>query len=117
MSKPIPAELLSVGTELLRGEIVDTNAGYIAAQLPLVGIELQRMSTCGDNLGYLRDVLQQALERATLIITSGGLGPTEDDLTREAIAATLDETLTIDPALEKNLRMMFSRSGTGNAAA
>ncbi|MDO9333830.1 MAG: CinA family nicotinamide mononucleotide deamidase-related protein [Dehalococcoidales bacterium] len=111
MSTPIPAELLSVGTELLRGEIVDTNAGYIAAQLPLLGIELQRMSTCGDNLDYLRDVLQQALGRATVVITSGGLGPTEDDLTREAIAATLGETLTIDPELEKNLRMMFSRSG------
>ena len=111
MSTPIPAELLSVGTELLRGEIVDTNAVYIAAQLPLLGIELQRMSTCGDNLNYLRDVLQQSLGRATVVITSGGLGPTEDDLTREAIAATLGETLTIDPELEKNLRMMFSRSG------
>jgi nicotinamide-nucleotide amidase len=111
MSTPIPAELLSVGTELLRGEIVDTNAVYIAAQLPLLGIELQRMSTCGDNLSYLRDVLQQSLGRATVVITSGGLGPTEDDLTREAIAATLGETLTIDPELEKNLRMMFSRSG------
>jgi nicotinamide-nucleotide amidase len=69
------------------------------------------MSTCGDNLSYLRDVLQQSLGRATVVITSGGLGPTEDDLTREAIAATLGETLTIDPELEKNLRMMFSRSG------
>jgi nicotinamide-nucleotide amidase len=111
MITTIPAELLSVGTELLRGEIVDTNASYIAAQLPLFGIELQRMNTIGDNLHYLRDVLQQTLGRATLVITSGGLGPTEDDLTREAIAAALGETLTIDPELEKNLRMMFSRSG------
>ncbi|HEX9896757.1 MAG TPA: competence/damage-inducible protein A [Dehalococcoidales bacterium] len=111
MSTPIPAELLSVGTELLRGEITDTNAGYIAAQLPMLGIELQRMNTVGDNIDRLCDVLRQALERATLIITSGGLGPTEDDLTREAIATTLGETLTIDPELEKNLRAMFSRSG------
>jgi len=111
MSTPITAELLSIGTELLRGEIVDTNASYIATQLPLLGIELQRMTTVGDNLDQLCKILRQALERADVIITSGGLGPTEDDLTREAIAATLDETLTIDHELEKNLRLMFSRSG------
>lgn len=111
MNKPITAELISIGTELLRGEIVDTNASYIATQLPLLGIELQRMTTAGDNLDQLGKILSQALERSDVIVTSGGLGPTEDDLTREAIAATLVETLTIDPELEKNLRMMFSRSG------
>jgi nicotinamide-nucleotide amidase len=111
MSTPILAELLSIGTELLRGEIIDTNASYLAAQLPMLGIELQRMNTVGDSIDRLCDVLRQALGRTTVIITSGGLGPTEDDLTRETIAATLGETLTIDPELEKNLRTMFSRSG------
>jgi len=111
MNKPVTAELLSIGTELLRGEIVDTNAGYFASQLPLLGIELQRITTVGDNLEQLSEILRQALKRADIIIASGGLGPTQDDLTREAIAVTLDEKLTIDTELEKNLRMMFSRSG------
>jgi nicotinamide-nucleotide amidase len=111
MNKPFIAELLSIGTELLRGEIVDTNATYFASQLPLLGIELQRITTVGDDLEQLSEILRQALKRADVIITSGGLGPTEDDLTREAIAATLGETLAIDTELEKNLRQMFSRSG------
>lgn len=111
MNTPIAAELLSVGTELLRGEIVDTNAAFIASQLPLLGFELQRLTTTGDNLEYLSDVLKQALSRATLVIASGGLGPTQDDLTREAIAATLGENVTVDPELEKNLRAMFTRFG------
>jgi nicotinamide-nucleotide amidase len=111
MNTPVPAELLSVGTELLRGEIVDTNAAFIASQLPLLGVELRRTTTAGDNLEELSGIIRQALSRATLIITSGGLGPTQDDLTREAIAATLSETVSIDPELEKNLRAMFSRFG------
>lgn len=111
MSAPLKAELISIGTELLRGEIVDTNASYIATQLPLLGIELQRITTAGDDIDQLCEVLHQALERADIVVTSGGLGPTEDDLTREAIAATLGETLAIDAELENNLRIMFTRSG------
>lgn len=105
------AELIAVGTEILRGEIVDTNSGFIATQLPLLGIEVRRMTTAGDDLDHLCDILRQAMERSELIIMSGGLGPTEDDLTREAIAMTLGETLSIDPELEKNLHTLFSRSG------
>jgi len=111
MNTPIPAELLSVGTELLRGEIVDTNAAFIASQLPLLGFELQRLTTAGDNLDYLSDVLKQAMGRATLVIASGGLGPTQDDLTREAIAAAIGEKVAVDPELERNLRGMFTRMG------
>jgi nicotinamide-nucleotide amidase len=111
MNKPVKAEIISVGTELLRGEITDTNAGYIASQLPLVGIELQRMTTAGDDMKTLCQVLRQALKRSTLVITSGGLGPTEDDLTREAIALALDEKLFVDPTLETQLRAMFTRLG------
>ncbi|MDP2920177.1 MAG: CinA family nicotinamide mononucleotide deamidase-related protein [Dehalococcoidia bacterium] len=111
MNLPVPAELISVGTELLRGEITDTNAAFLASQLPLYGIALNRITTAGDNLEELNGIVRQALSRATLVITSGGLGPTQDDLTREAIAATLGETVAIDPELEKNLRAMFSRFG------
>ena len=89
MKKTIKAEIISIGTELLRGEITDTNAVYIASQLPLIGIELQRMTTSGDDIKKLAQVLRQSLKRASVVITTGGLGPTQDDLTREAIAMVL----------------------------
>jgi nicotinamide-nucleotide amidase len=111
MSKPIKAEIISIGTELLRGEITDTNAGYLASQLPLAGIELKRMTTAGDDIKLLCQVLRQALKRADLVITSGGLGPTEDDLTREAVASVLEEQLFVDPSLESQLKAIFARTG------
>jgi len=111
MSNQNKAEIISIGTELLRGEIVDTNTSYLASQLPFLGIELQRVTTVGDDRDQLFQVLTQALDRSTLIITSGGLGPTEDDLTRECIAAVLDEEITVDPELETQLRVLFERMG------
>jgi len=109
MNRAVKAEIISIGTEILRGEIVDTNATYIASQLPLVGIELHRMNTAGDDIKTLCQVLRQALKRSTLVITSGGLGPTQDDLTREAIALVLKEKLFVDPVLETQLSNMFKR--------
>ena len=111
MNKPVQAEIISIGTELLRGEITDTNAVYIASQLPLVGIELQKMTTSGDDVKALAGVLRQSLKRSSVVITTGGLGPTQDDLTREAIALVLDEKLFIDPNLETELRANFTRWG------
>ena len=105
------AELISVGTELLRGEITDTNAGYLAAELPLLGIELHRMSTVADDREQLCQLLRRAMSRSDLIITGGGLGPTEDDLTREGIADVVGEEPSVDPELEKQLRAMFARMG------
>lgn len=117
MKKTIKAEIISIGTELLRGEITDTNAGYIASQLPLVGIELRRMTTADDDIKRLSQVLRNALKSASIVITTGGLGPTQDDLTREAIAQVLDESLFIDPGLERYLREIFSRMGRDMPAA
>jgi len=111
MSNQNQAEIISIGTELLRGEIIDTNTSYLASQLPFLGIELQRVTTVGDDRDQLFQVLTQALERSALIITSGGLGPTEDDLTRECIASVLDEEITVDPELETQLRVIFERMG------
>jgi nicotinamide-nucleotide amidase len=111
MSNRYLAELISVGTELLRGEIIDTNAGYLASELPLLGIELHSMSTAADDREQLCQLLRQALERSDLVITGGGLGPTEDDLTRDCIAAVLNEEMTVDPELEQQLRARFSRMG------
>ena len=111
MDKQKRAEIISIGTEILMGEITDTNAGYIASQLPLLGFSVQQVTTAGDNEEQLCQVLRQAVERSTLVITSGGLGPTEDDLTRECIAATLGEEPAIDAELEEQLRARFGRMG------
>src|SRR3989442_1383606 len=105
------AEILSIGTELLLGQIVDTNAAYLAGRLALLGIDCLHKQTVGDNLGRATDAFRLALSRTDLVVATGGLGPTEDDLTREAIAAALDETPTIDPALEAELRDWFAGRG------
>ncbi len=105
------AELISIGTELLLGEIVDTNAQYIGSRLPALGIDLYYISKVGDNLGRLGEVIERAWGRSDLVLTTGGLGPTEDDLTREAIAQAMGEELRVDPQLEGELRQFFERRG------
>lgn len=103
------AEIISVGTELLLGELTDTNAPFLASQLPLLGIDLYWISQVGDNQARLVEVLKRAWQRSDLILITGGLGPTEDDLTREAIAELLEEKLKVVPALERELRELFAR--------
>jgi nicotinamide-nucleotide amidase len=105
------AEILSVGTELLLGHITDTNATYLAQQLAGLGIDLLYVSTIGDNLGRLTEAVRRGHERSDLVVTTGGLGPTEDDLTREAIAATLGETPTVDEEYVVKLRDFFASRG------
>ena len=109
LPSPMKAEVISIGTELLLGEILDTNARFLGAQLPALGIDLYYMSKVGDNLSRLSEVIDRAWGRSDLVITTGGLGPTEDDLTREAIGRVMDEDLQADPELERQLRE-FSRS-------
>ncbi len=111
MNNRTQAEIISVGTELLRGEITDTNAGYLASELPLLGITVFRMTTAGDHLEELCHVIRQALDGSPLVITSGGLGPTDDDLTRDCIASVLGEEMFIDTELEQQLHTMFGRMG------
>ena len=103
------AEIISIGTELLLGEITDTNASYLASQLPLLGIDLLWVTQVGDNMGRLKECLERAWGRSDIVLTTGGLGPTEDDITHEAIAALFDEEPRIDPDLERNLREFFTR--------
>ena len=107
------AEIISIGTELLLGEITDTNASYLAGQLPLLGIDLYWISQVGDNQARLVEVLKRAWQRSELILTTGGLGPTEDDLTREAVAEMLGEKLELEPSLENELRGRFTQWGMG----
>ncbi len=106
------AEIVSVGTELLLGSITDTNASYIAGRLAPLGIDCLYISQVGDNLARLTDTLARAWERSDLTITTGGLGPTQDDLTREAVAGVLGETLSLNSELEAHVRDFFRRRGT-----
>ncbi len=103
------SEVISVGTELLLGEIVDTNASFLASQLPSLGIDLYWTSLVGDNQARLVEVLRRAWQRSDIILVTGGLGPTPGDLTREAIAEMLGEERVIDPTLELEIREFFAR--------
>jgi nicotinamide-nucleotide amidase len=105
----VKAEIIAVGTELLLGEILDTNSQYLAQQLTGLGIDLFFVTHVGDNMGRLSGVVRQALERSDVVIMTGGLGPTEDDLTREAIAATLSEEMTVRPELEDVLQGWYAK--------
>ncbi|MDD4876846.1 MAG: competence/damage-inducible protein A [Dehalococcoidales bacterium] len=110
------AEIISIGTELLLGDLTDTNASYLAGQLPLLGIDLYWISQVGDNQNRLVETLKRAWQRSDLVLTTGGLGPTEDDLTREAIAELMGEEPQVSPLLEHNLRERFARRNLTMAA-
>lgn len=100
-----------VGTELLLGDIIDTNGAYLARRLAPLGINLYYKCTVGDNLERLKGVLRIALDRSDLIITSGGLGPTLDDLTKEAIAAAFGVDMVLDEEAKANVEGFFKRLG------
>ena len=105
------AEIICIGTELLMGELTDTNASWIAGRLPALGIELQWVGIVGDDLPKLTEAFRNGMERSDIIFTTGGLGPTQDDLTREAVAAALGETPEVqEPQLEE-LRQWFRNRG------
>jgi nicotinamide-nucleotide amidase len=105
------AEILSIGAELLRGEVADTNAIYLAGELPLAGIELCWVTMVDDDLEKLTDAFHCAIARSDIVLTTGGLGPTGDDLTREAIARALGEEPEVCQALEQQLRAFFQSIG------
>jgi len=105
------AEIVTTGTELLLGQIDDTNATYLARQLRDLGIDLFFRSTVGDNEQRIAQVLDLALSRADLIITTGGLGPTVDDVTREAVSRATDRPLVLIPDLLAQIEAFFDRFG------
>lgn len=105
------AEIVTTGTELLLGQIDDTNATYLARQLRDLGIDLFFRSTVGDNEHRIAQILEQALSRADLVITTGGLGPTVDDVTREAVARVTGRPLILFPDLLDQIGAFFSRFG------
>ncbi len=103
------AEIVSIGTELLLGDIVDTNAAWLAQQLAGAGVDVYFRTTVGDNAARIADVIRLALGRADVVITTGGLGPTVDDVTREGIAQAVGQELVLDEALLGQVRSRFEK--------
>jgi competence/damage-inducible protein CinA-like protein len=111
------AEIVTIGTELLLGEIQDTNSRYIARALRDIGVDLYRLATVGDNINRITATLQEALMRADIVITTGGLGPTVDDMTRQAVANTFNVDLIFKEELwEQTLERFkyYNRTPTEN---
>lgn len=105
------AEVITIGTELLLGEIVDTNARFLARRLRDAGIDLYRMTTVGDNVQRIAEAIREALARADIVITTGGLGPTVDDPTREAVAQAAGRSLVFQQDLWDALVARYARYG------
>jgi len=103
------AEIISIGSEILKGQITDTNANFIAKKLVELSIDLQHISVVSDNLKSLLSTLKLAFQRSDLIITTGGLGPTEDDITYQAIARALNLKLIKYPEAEENLKKILHK--------
>src|SRR3954465_12040571 len=103
------AELLAIGTELTVGETTDTNSGELARSLVAHGVTVARTSSLPDELGVVVDALRTALARADLVVTTGGLGPTPDDLTPEAVAEVRGETVIEDAATLAWLEGLWER--------
>jgi len=105
-------EVLSIGTELLLGEIVDTNSAYIARQLRDIGVNIFYLTTVGDNLERISAAIRASLQRADVVLTTGGLGPTVDDMTRQAVAQATGRALEFSPELLEQIAERFRQLGS-----
>lgn len=105
------AELLAVGTELLLGQITNSNAAWIGEQLALAGVDCHHHTVVGDNHQRMVTAMRACLARSDALIVSGGLGPTQDDITREAIAAVMNVELVRDDTIVERIRAMFATRG------
>ena len=105
------AEIIASGTELLMGELQDTNSSYLASQLPSLGLEVRQATLVGDDLEQYTEVLERAWQRTPFTFTTGGLGPTIDDLTRETIARVFQEDIYTDDGLLADLTDLFKSRG------
>src|SRR5689334_2492117 len=104
-------EVVAVGTELLLGQIVDTNSSWMGDQLARIGIEHLRQTKVGDNLDRIEACIREGLSRADAVIVCGGLGPTQDDITRDAIAGVMGVELVRHPEIGERIRAMFEARG------
>ncbi|NIQ37457.1 MAG: competence/damage-inducible protein A, partial [Proteobacteria bacterium] len=92
-AKRLRTEVIAIGTELLLGQVTDTNSTRLGSKLARIGIRISQITAVGDELHRIVEVLKTGLDRSDILITTGGLGPTEDDLTREAVAAATGRKL------------------------
>ena len=105
------AEIISIGSELLLGQIMDTNASWMAQRLTDLGVNLFYKTVVGDNPDRMAEVIERALERSDIVITGGGLGPTQDDITREIVAQVTNRKLVKEPELVLQLQERFQKRG------
>src|ERR687887_411663 len=105
------AEVIGVGTELLLGQICNNNAQWISERLAEIGVDVMHHQAVGDNVDRIEGAFRLALSRADVVIATGGLGPTQDDITREGLAAALGVRLIRHPEIEDFLRAKFQRIG------
>ena len=103
------AEILCVGTELLMGQVLNTNAQFLSRRLSALGITQQHQTVVGDNAQRLEDAYRLALSRADIVITSGGLGPTVDDITKRVAAKVAGKELVLFPEAEEMVRTRFQQ--------
>src|SRR5260370_12995878 len=103
------AEIIAVGSELLTSQRVDTNSLFLTDQLNALGVEVVTKCVVGDHLDRLAEAVRAAVSRSEIVILSGGLGPTEDDLTREAVARALDRKLIYHPEITEQLEQRFAQ--------
>ena len=109
-------EIVAIGTELLLGQIVDTNSSWMGEQLALAGIDSHYQTKVGDNQARMVECLRLALSRSDAVICCGGLGPTQDDITREAIAEVLNVNLVRQDWIAEHIRAMFEAAGPRDGA-
>ena len=103
------AEILAIGDEITGGQLLDTNSQWLSQRLGELGVRVLYHSTVGDELPPCIDVFRRAIQRADIVISTGGLGPTADDLTREALAAATDRPLVMVPEALEHVRQLFAR--------
>jgi nicotinamide-nucleotide amidase len=107
----VQAEVVAIGSELLLGQIVDTNSAVIARHFTSIGLDLFYKTTVGDNLARTTAVIRQALDRSDVVVTTGGIGPTADDITREAVAAATGRELVFSEELTRQIETYFTSRG------
>ena len=111
MSEPIRAEIVAIGTEMLLGDLIDTNSAFIANQLKAIGVNMYFKTIVGDNLDRIVFAIGQSHDRSHVVITSGGLGPTVDDLTRQGVARVMGVDLEFRQDLYDYIAAYFNRRG------
>lgn len=105
------AEIICVGTELLLGDILNTNARFLSRELAALGIDVLHQQVVGDNAARLEETVRAALGRSDLLVFSGGLGPTADDLTKETVARCFGDEMRFEPRVLEEIRAFFTSTG------